>query len=169
MGTRHWEPSDRLIESIRDYNDSETIVGRKLAVLRHRFWSVVTGADIPLNSRIGYGIRMPHPNGVVVHPEARIGEECVFMQGITIGERGEGDKSVPHLGFNVEVGAGARILGGVKVGAYATIAANAVVLHDVPMGAIVAGAPARVVGQSKRLPCPEKMYEPTVRPVGRAL
>lgn len=169
MSTRYWEPSDRLLESIRDYHDSETSLGRKLAVLRHRFWSVVTGADIPINSLIGYGLRIPHPTGVVIHPQARIGEECVFMQGITIGERGEGDTGVPTLGFNVEVGAGARILGGITIGAYATIGANAVVLNDVPTGAIVVGSPARMVGYSKRMPPPERMYQPTVRLVGRAL
>ncbi len=54
-------------------------------MLRHRFWSVVTGADIPLGCRIGGGLLLPHPNGVVIHPDAAIGPNCLIFQQVTLG------------------------------------------------------------------------------------
>src|SRR5579862_3856992 len=89
---RYWEPSLRLIESLRDYSDAHRrggLLGKfrsKAAVLRHRFWSIVAGADIPLNTySIGAGLELPHPNGVVIHPQATIGPNCRLFQQVTIG------------------------------------------------------------------------------------
>jgi serine O-acetyltransferase len=112
-----------------------------VASLRHRFWSAVAGADIPVNaSRIGGGLMIPHPTGVVVHPEAVIGPNCLIFQQVTIGT---GPKpGVPRLGGHVDVGPGAKILGGVTIGDHAVIGANAVVLSDVPPGAVAVGVPA---------------------------
>lgn len=115
---------------------------RKLAVLRHRFWSVVTGADVPLNSQIGGGLLMPHPNGIVIHPGAQIGPNCLLFQQVTIGETSGG---VPHLGGHVDVGAGAKLIGKITIGDHAKIGANAVVTIDVPAGATAIGVPAKIV------------------------
>jgi serine O-acetyltransferase len=83
---------------------------------------------------------IPHPNGVVVHPEAVIGPNCLLFQQVTIGT---GPKpGVPRLGGNIDVGPGAKILGGVVIGDHAVIGANAVVLNDVPAGAVAVGVPA---------------------------
>ncbi|MDX3884744.1 MAG: serine acetyltransferase [Sphingomonas sp.] len=145
-----WTPSRALIGSIRDYQRAAArhgpfaAIARRSAILRHRFWSVVTGADIPLNVSIGGGMLLPHPNGVVIHPEAEIGPNCCLFQQVTIGKRGPG--GAPKLGCWVEAGAGARILGGVTIGDHALIGANAVVLSDVPPRTIMVGAPARPVG-----------------------
>lgn len=141
-----WSPSQALLSSIRAYQryqgsrNPATILLRKVATVRHRFWSIVTGCDIPLNSQIGGGLRMPHPNGIVIHPAARIGPNCQLFQQVTIGEC---DGGVPTLGGHVDVGAGAKILGAIHVGDHARIGANAVVLHDVPAGATAVGIPAR--------------------------
>ena len=140
-----WCPPRALIKSIRDYQDSSARGARlrsKLAVLRHRFWSAVTGADVPLNCRIEGGFQIPHPNGIVVHPDATIGPNCLLFQQVTIGAEKGG---VPQLGGHVEVGAGAKLIGGIKIGDHAKIGANAVVTIDVPAGATAVGIPARIV------------------------
>ena len=81
---RFWDPDRKLLLAIRRYQywrDRSGMVPaffRKWLVLRHRFWMVVTGADIHLNSRIGGGLMIPHPNEIVVHPGARIGVNCLI-------------------------------------------------------------------------------------------
>jgi serine O-acetyltransferase len=139
---RLWDPGRRLLGSLRAYACARNLLQRRLAVLRHRFWSVVTGADIPLNARIAGGLLLPHPNGIVIHPSAEIGPNCLIFQQVTIGA---GKGGVPRIGGHVDIGAGARVLGGITVGDHALIGANAVVLSDVPAGATVVGIPARVV------------------------
>ncbi len=148
--TRFWEPGARLMKAIRDRQrlaDRRGPIVRLRAgwcTLRHRFWSVVTGADIPWNCTIGGGLALPHPNGVVIHPEARIGPNCCFFQQVTVGVGGP-VPGVPTIGGQVDIGAGARVLGGVRIGDYARIGANAVVLCDVPAGRTAVGVPARVL------------------------
>lgn len=138
-----WEPGKALLKSIRDYQKSNgSGLGAKLAVLRHRFWSMVTGADIPLNSKIGGGLLIPHPNGIVIFPGSEIGPNCLLFQQVTIGSTQGG---TPRLGGHVDVGAGAKIIGPVTIGDHAIIGANAVVTKDVPAGATAVGIPARIV------------------------
>ena len=143
-----WAPSRSLLASIRSYQHHRVSRGwwrsvpRAWAVLRHRFWSVVTGADIPLNCKLGGGLMLPHPNGIVIHPDASIGPNCLLFQQVTIGAN---DRGVPLLGGHVDVGAGAKILGPLKIGNHARIGANAVVISDVPDGATAVGIPARVL------------------------
>ena len=98
-------------------------------MLRYRFWSAVTGADIPINCVIGGGLLIPHPNGIVIHPDAAIGPNCLLFQQVTLGQ---GKNGVPRLGGHVDVGAGAKILGGVMIGDHARIGAMALVTCDVP-------------------------------------
>ena len=147
-----WDPSRSLIASIRSYQrvHSNPVYGlgvKKIAILRHRFWSVVTGADIPINCQIGGGLLMPHPNGIVIHPDAIIGPNCLLFQQVTVGQTKGG---VPTIGGHVDIGAGAKVLGVISVGDHAVIGANAVVLRDVPSGATAAGVPAVVVAGNGR-------------------
>ncbi len=116
----------------------------KYHVLEHRFWSIVTGADMPLNSEIGGGLLIPHPNGIVIHPDARVGVNCLIFQQVTLGHGGR-KPGAPTVGGHVDIGAGAKILGGVTIGDHAKIGANAVVLCDVPEGATAVGVPARIL------------------------
>lgn len=141
-----WSPGKRLLASIRAYQhfrSKQSRISRLISrwyVVKHRFWSAVTGADIPLNVKIGGGLLLPHPNGVVIHPDARVGVNCLIMQQVTLGTKADG--GVPILEDHVDVGAGAKILGRVRVGAHAVIGANAVVLRDVPQEAVAVGVPA---------------------------
>ena len=72
--TAFWQPARKLMAAVRDYQKHAKQPGalspllKRVAVLRHRFWSVVSGADIPLNARIGGGLFLPHPNGIVISP-----------------------------------------------------------------------------------------------------
>lgn len=143
-----WQPSRALLSSIRSYqrlSGSKSVLhiaGKKLAVLRHRFWTVVTGADIPINTRIGGGLLLPHPNGIVIHPDTVIGPNCLIFQQVTLGSRGTG--GVPVIGGHVDIGAGAKVLGNVRIGNHAVVGANAVVLCDVPDNHAATGMPATV-------------------------
>lgn len=147
-----WHPSRSLIASLRAYDavrDAtrlDLVIVRRLAVLRHRFWSVVTGADIPLGCAIAGGLLLPHPNGVVVHSDVRIGPNCLLMQQVTLGSLG-GSHGVPTLLGHVDIGAGAKVLGQVTLGAHSVVGANSVVLCDVPEGATAVGVPARIVSR----------------------
>lgn len=150
-GFFEWSPSRSLLASIRSYQRWQ---GKwwasplcKLAVFRHRFWSVVTAADIPVNCQLGAGLLIPHPTGIVIHPKAVIGPDCLIFSCVTIGTRG--DRGVPVLGAHVDVGTGAKILGGVRIGDRAVIGANAVVLRDVKAGTCVVGVPAQEVGRKQ--------------------
>lgn len=135
-----WHPGKALLASIRDYQRHRGL-RKKLAALRHRFWSAVSGADIPLNTLIGGGLLIPHPNGIVIHPDVTIGPNCLIFQQVTIGAT----DGVPAIGGHVDIGAGAKVLGAITVGDHARIGANAVVLTDVPAGATMVGIPARAV------------------------
>jgi serine O-acetyltransferase len=136
-----WAPSRSLLASIRRYQSGGPLV-RRFAVLRHRFWSIVTGADIPINARIGGGLLIPHPNGVVIHNDAVVGVNCLLFQQVTLGTNGGG---APVLGGHVDVGAGAKIVGAVTIGDHARIGMNAVVMIDVPAACTAVGVPARIV------------------------
>jgi serine O-acetyltransferase len=144
-----WEPSRRLLRALRRYQRwiiRSGAIGKlvaKLSVLEFRFWSVVCGADIPINSNIGGGLLLTHPNGVVVHPDAIIGVNCLLFQQVTVG--GGSRPGFPRIGGHVDIGAGAKILGNIVIGDHAQIGANAVVVHDVPAGATAVGVPARVL------------------------
>jgi len=145
VSQKSWNPSKALLKSIRLYESADGVFGpflRKIAVLQHRLWSIITGADIPINSKIGGGLLIPHPNGIVIHPHANIGCNCLIFQQVTIGATSKG---IPTIGGHVDIGAGAKILGPVKIGNHARIGANAVVLTDVPEHGVMVGNPGRLL------------------------
>jgi serine O-acetyltransferase len=143
-----WDPGRKPLLAIRGYQHwrdrggAFALLARRWLVLRHRFWSVVTGAEIPLNCSIGGGLVINHPNGIVIHPSAQIGVNCLILQQVTIGTRGK--SGLPQIGGHVDIGAGAKILGPVRIGDHAQIGANAVVLSDVPKNSVAVGMPARI-------------------------
>lgn len=109
---------------------------------------ILTGIEIHPGAKIGKGLLIDHGSGVVIGETAVIGDNCLLYQGCTLGGTGkEKGKRHPTLGNNVMVGCGAKILGPFKVGDNAKIAANAVVLEEVPPNSTAVGVPAKIVRQ----------------------
>ena len=148
-----WQPSRSLLASIRQYQKYANtknplfILLKKIAVLKHRFWSIITGADIPINAHLGGGVLLTHPNGIVIHPDAEIGVNCLIFQQVTIGTRN--GSAPPVICGHVDIGAGAKVLGAIRIGNHALIGANAVVLADVPDNCIAVGVPATIKMRSE--------------------
>nr|WP_314899847.1 serine O-acetyltransferase [uncultured Deefgea sp.] len=111
---------------------------------------ILTGIDLPCETRIGRRLRIDHFGGVIISGDTIIGDDVILRHGVTLGLRHEGQSGAPVLGDRVEVGAGAKILGAIKIGDDAKIGANAVVLKDVPCGAVAVGVPARIMYAVKR-------------------
>ena len=110
-----WDPGRKLIGAVRDYQRGGPL-RRRLAVLRHRFWSLVSGAELPVTTDIGGGLMLPHPNGVVVHPKSVIGPNCILFQQVTLGGNAGGSGVAADWADMCDVGPGARILGPVRIG-----------------------------------------------------
>ena len=105
-----------------------------------------TGVEIHPAAKIGRRLVIDHGTGIVIGATAEIGDDCLLYQGVTLGGTGAArEKRHPTLGNNVMVGSGAKVLGPFRVGDNARIAANAVVLREVPEGATVVGVPGRIV------------------------
>jgi serine O-acetyltransferase len=144
---RFWDPGRKLLRSIRRYQAARARGGplarlaAKYWVAVHWFWSLMTQSEIHLNCEIGGGLRLTHPTGIIIHPGATIGPNCMIFHQVTLAGPVE-------LGGHVDVGAGAKLIGPLRVGDHARIGANAVVTGDVPAGATVAGIPARVISDT---------------------
>lgn len=112
----------------------------------HRYVRNHYGIELHSQASIGRRVRIAHQGGIVIHEYARIGDDCLITQGVTIGAAGSwSDEEAPEVGCGVSIGAGAKILGPVRVGDGARIGPNAVVLANVPEGAIATAAPARII------------------------
>ncbi|MEM9989479.1 MAG: serine acetyltransferase [Pseudomonadota bacterium] len=146
--TGPWCPGASLLKAHRSYSNLKNKsglfarLGRSFYVLKYRFWSVITGADIPLGTSLGGGLVLPHPNGIVIHPEAKIGVNCLIMQGVTIGTNI--GKGAPLIEAGCDLSPGAKVLGPITIGARAMIGANAVVTKNVPPLALAIGVPAKI-------------------------
>jgi serine O-acetyltransferase len=117
-----------------------------MARMMYRRYMFKFGISIPYQTPIGSGFYIGHFGGIVVNSGASIGTNCNLSQGVTIGQINRGaNQGTPQIGDNVYVGPGAKILGHITVGNNAAIGANAVVIKDVPDGAVVVGVPARVI------------------------
>lgn len=114
----------------------------------------LTGIEIHPAAKIGIGFFIDHGMGVVIGETAEIGDYVTLFQGVTLGGTGkERGKRHPTIGNHVVIGAGAKILGAIKVGDNVKIGANSVVLKNVPPNSTVIGVPARVIkSQGERLP-----------------
>lgn len=108
-----------------------------------RFW---TGIEIHPGAKIGRRLVIDHGMGIVIGETAEIGDDCLLYHGVTLGGTGkDSGKRHPTLGNNVMVSTGAKVLGPFKVGDNSRIAANAVVLQEVPENATAVGIPAQIV------------------------
>ena len=106
----------------------------------------VTGIEIHPGAQIGKGLFIDHGMGIVIGETAEIGDDCLIYHGVTLGGTGkDSGKRHPTIGNNVLIGTGAKVLGPFKVGDNSRIAANSVVLSEIPPDSTAVGIPARVV------------------------
>jgi serine O-acetyltransferase len=106
-----------------------------------RFIEVTAGISIPVEASIGKGLRIYHFGGIIIHPQAVVGENCTLYHGVTLGDLGVRG-GAPRIGNRVVIGAGAKVIGAIEVGDDSRIGANAVVVNAVPPGHIAVGVPA---------------------------
>jgi len=107
---------------------------------------IFCGVTIGVSAKIGHRLVIEHSGGIVVHGQAALGDDCIIRQGVTIGnKRLDKPMEAPQIGNRVNIGAGAKILGPVHIGDDVEIGANAVVITDVPAGALAVGVPARII------------------------
>ncbi|HET7539021.1 MAG TPA: serine acetyltransferase [Polyangiaceae bacterium] len=117
-------------------------------ILRRLVWYPTTmlfGCDFGVGVRIGGGLYVPHPFGIVVNADCRLGRNVTLLQGVTLGIVDPAHPACPILEDGARVNAGAKLLGGITIGRAAVIGANAVVLRDVPEGRVAVGVPARIL------------------------
>jgi serine O-acetyltransferase len=132
---------------------SRTGLARPILLLGYKFGYLIVrnvyGIEIPRTVRIGRRVKIAHQSGIVIHPDSTIGDDCVIRQNVSIGAAA-GDvarfhSQAPQLGRGVSVGAGAVIIGGVRIGDGAVLGPNVTVLSNVPANARVMAAPPRTL------------------------
>ena len=124
--------------------------------------SQVFQVDINPNCKIGRGIMLDHATGFVAGETAVIGDNVSILQGVTLGGTGKADEDRhPKIGNGVLIGAGAIILGNIRVGECARVGAGSVVVKDVPPRVTVVGVPAKIVGEAGA-PQPASMMDQVV-------
>ncbi|MFA7027398.1 MAG: serine O-acetyltransferase [Sulfurovum sp.] len=107
------------------------------------------GIEIHPGAQIGRELYIGHWVGIVISPKAVIGENCYISHGVTIGMINSGNNAgVPVIGDRVYIGAGAKIIGNIKIGNDVAIGANAVVTKDIPSGVTVGGVPAKIISSN---------------------
>ena len=120
--------------------------GRLLLRALLRRWRIRYGIDIPPSTRVGPGLYLNHPGGIVVNSGAVIGANCNLSHGVTLGQANRGPRAgLPTVGDGVFIGPGAKLIGAIHVGDDVAIGANAVVTSDLPDHAVAGGVPARIV------------------------
>ena len=111
------------------------------------FTQILTGIELPCEVELGKRFKIEHFGTIIISGDTTFGDDVIIRQGVTIGLRHTQDPRSPVIGNNVDIGAGAKILGPIHIGNNVAIGANAVVISDVPDNSIAVGIPARI------LPC----------------
>lgn len=115
----------------------------------YKLIQVVTGIEFPCEAKVGKGFRIDHFGGIIVSGYAKFGNNCVIRNDVTVGLRHIDKPIAPTIGNDVNIGAGAKILGEITIGDNVDIGANAVVIKDVPANSIAVGVPAKIIQKSK--------------------
>lgn len=113
------------------------------------FVQILTGIELPCETKIGRRFKIEHFGGVIVSGDAVFGDDITIRNGVTVGLRHTGNRGSPIIGNRVDIGAGAKILGPIIVGDDVIIGANAVVIKDVPARSIAVGIPARIIARQR--------------------
>lgn len=111
-----------------------------------KFVQIITGVELPCETVLGKHFVIDHFGGIVVSGYAQFGNNCRIRNGVVVGLARVDEPCAPIIGNNVDIGAGAKVLGRITIGDNVVIGANAVVVKDVEAGLVVAGVPAKVIG-----------------------
>jgi serine O-acetyltransferase len=126
------------------WNRRARLAGRAFAELTR----ILTGVEIHPGAVLGAGLFIDHATGVVIGETAEVGDDVTIFHGVTLGGTGsDAGKRHPTVGDRVIIGAGAKVLGAVKIGDDSRIGANAVVVREVPSSAVVVGVPGQIVSR----------------------
>ncbi len=129
------------------WNRGARVAARTLAELTR----ILTGVDIHPGAHLGAGLFIDHATGVVIGETAEVGDDVTMYHGVTLGGSGaDTGKRHPTVGDRVIIGAGAKILGAIKLGDDSRIGANAVVVKPVPSSSVVIGVPGQVISRHGR-------------------
>jgi serine O-acetyltransferase len=129
------------------YRVRPAIVRRFFSLIYHvlfKFVQIITGIQMPCEVDVGHNFVIDHFAGIIISGYTKFGDNCRVRNGVVIGIRRVEEKSAPIIGNNVDIGAGAKLLGPIRIGDNVLIGANAVVLCDVPDNSIAVGVPAVV-------------------------
>lgn len=110
----------------------------------YKFIQIVTGIELPCEVSVGRNFVIDHFGGIVVSGYASFGDNCRLRNGVVVGLKNVGEPCAPTIGNNVDIGAGAKLLGPIRIGDNVLIGANTVVISDVPADSIAFGVPAVV-------------------------
>ncbi|MGA8254642.1 MAG: serine O-acetyltransferase [Mycobacterium sp.] len=131
--------------SHRLWNRGARVAARVVAELTR----ILTGVDIHPGAVLGGGLFIDHATGVVIGETAEVGDDVTLFHGVTLGGTGrDTGKRHPTVGDRVTIGAGAKVLGPIKIGDDSRIGANSVVVKEVPSSAVVVGVPGQIIGRS---------------------
>ena len=124
----------------------ENVLIRKICSFIYKFMyklvQILTGIEMPCEVEVGDNFLIDHFGGIVISGYAKFGDNCRLRNGVVVGLKNVTEPCAPQIGNNVDIGAGAKILGNIKIGNNVYIGANSVVLTDVPDNAIAVGVPA---------------------------
>lgn len=129
------------------YTVHPTILRKPLSLLYHvlyKFAQIITGIELPCEVPIGRNFVIEHSGGIVISGFASFGDDCRIRNGVVVGLSRTDEPCAPQIGNDVDIGAGAKVLGNIRIGNCVRIGANAVVLTDVPDNSIAVGVPAKI-------------------------
>jgi len=110
----------------------------------YKFIQIITGIELPCEAEVGRNFIIDHFGGIVISGYAKFGDNCRIRNGVVIGLKNIEELGAPVIGNNVDIGAGAKVLGKINIGDNVLIGANAVVISDVPDNSIAVGVPATI-------------------------
>lgn len=117
------------------------------AILYYDSLSLILSCDLTIGIKelVVRKTKLPHPIGIVIGKEAKIGNNCTIYQNVTIGVKNSEEANYPKVGDNVTIYSGCCIVGDITIGDNVIIGANSLILSDVPSDCIIAGSPAKII------------------------
>lgn len=116
----------------------------------YKFIQIITGIELPCETEVGNNFVIDHFGGIIISGYASFGDNCRIRNGVVVGLKYTDKPEAPQIGNNVDIGAGAKVLGGIRIGNNVRIGANAVVISDVPDDSIAVGVPAVIKNSGVR-------------------